>query len=90
MANDVPARPKVVSLHGGEILQPGEPCADLVQKLENILEMARSGEVDGMVIALHHADGRRNDQRAGAGGRSMIGMIEVMKFELIERDQRQS
>jgi hypothetical protein len=49
---------KVVSLRSGnEILAPGEPSSTTVELLEKLLEMARSGEIQGMICFLVHSDG---------------------------------
>ncbi len=75
---------KVVSLRGEEIRQPNEPCADLIAKLEDLLEMARGGEIKGMIAAVNHWDGCTSARRAGAVGRSTIGMIEILKLDLCQ------
>lgn len=49
---------KVVSLRSGnEILAPGEVCLATVKLLEDLLVMARSGEIQGFVAFLAHSDG---------------------------------
>lgn len=49
---------KVVSLRSGKtILAPGEICPAAVKLLEDLLMMARSGEIQGLVAFLAHSDG---------------------------------
>lgn len=45
----------VQSLHGAPI-QSKEPNAEMVERLEMLLEMAKSGEASGIVYACYHQD----------------------------------
>lgn len=48
----------VVYLHSGaEILAPGEVSAATVSELEKLLEAAKSGEIQGIVVFMAHSDG---------------------------------
>ncbi len=74
---------KLVSLHGGIIGAP-VPNKDLVEELERLLEMAQSGEIVAGAIAFTYRDGTSSTSTSGyVGAKSMIGAIEVMKFEIL-------
>lgn len=75
---------KVVSLRGGEIVQPGEPLPDVVAAFEQMLEMARSGEVKGFAVALVHNDDCTSMRRTGVQTRGIIGCLEILKHDLCE------
>lgn len=79
---------KVVSLRGGEILPPGEPRPAVVEALERALEAARSGEIIGVVAVFNHCDDTTTGASQGRRDRQTIGMLEIMKAGLVERDQR--
>jgi hypothetical protein len=76
--------PKVVALRGGEIVQPGQPLPDLVALLEEVLEMARSGEIKGVALAMIHTDDCSSMRRCGVQTRGLIGCLEIMKADLCE------
>lgn len=80
--DEVPARPKVVSLRGGEIPSPGVPLPDVIAEAERILEMARSGEIVGIAAVFNHSDECTSSNYAGAIGRACIGQFELMKIEI--------
>lgn len=71
--------PKIVSLRGDPISQPGVSIPAVVSSLEELLEMARSGEIKGIAIAVLHADDATSMRRVGVQTR---GCLEIMKHEL--------
>jgi hypothetical protein len=75
---------KVVSLNGAPFIQPGEPQADVIEQLERVLEMARSGEISGIVIIAIHADECTSSCRRGYSNRRTVGEIEIVKADLID------
>ena len=56
--SDPPTEPtNVVSITGGDVLRPDMPAnAYVVQEMERLLEMARSGEIQGILTAYLHRD----------------------------------
>ena len=48
--------PKIVSLNGEEIPEPGTPNENVIQILERTLEAAKSGRVSGIVLVINDAD----------------------------------
>lgn len=74
----------VASLFGGPTGVPevNETC---VARLEEWLEMARSGEIVGVAVVALCADGASRYAVSGkVGGHGMIGALEVAKAELID------
>jgi hypothetical protein len=76
----------VVTLRGGRRLENGEPNESCVRELERLLDAARSGEITGVAGAYKHQNGIVSFSFAGAiGGFAMIGGLEGLKHELLER-----
>lgn len=64
---------KVVTIYG-QSLDPREMNAEVVARLEDALERARSGEIIAMGLALMNYDGSTGHMTAGhAGHSSMVG-----------------
>jgi hypothetical protein len=79
---------EVVSLRGDAIRQPGQPDEYVVHELERALEMARSGEINGITIAYLHADDATSGRSAGLSSRAMIGMLHILIADLIDRSRQ--
>ena len=76
---------QVVSLNGKTALQAKEPSQYLVDFLEEHLERARSGELQGLAVATHYHDGGAGWSVVGrVGGVGMIGALELCKAELFD------
>lgn len=75
---------KVVALRGGKLPQPGEPQPAVVEALQELLEMAVSGEVVGVTVIYNFADESVGSRAAGFRGRKSLGEIEIAKSILIE------
>lgn len=83
---DVPAKPNVVSLREGTIQQPGEPRPNVVAELERALEMARSGEIDGLAAVYHHTDECTTSIVLGSGyTRAALGQLSLVQFQICQR-----
>jgi hypothetical protein len=65
----------VVGLRGGEIRPLGEANPDVVAELERLLEMARSGEIKGTMIAVLHADDCVSGSRRGESSYRLTGLL---------------
>jgi hypothetical protein len=75
---------KVVSLHGEALPTPGEPVADVVKLLDEVLERARSGETLGVVVVERHADESASSDRAGSiRYMNVLGVLEYEKYHLL-------
>lgn len=74
----------VVAIFGGPTGQP-EPNTNTIEALESYLEMARSGQIIGVVIIGLCADGLSQYNVGGyVGGYSMLGALEVAKMDMLE------
>lgn len=76
---------QVFLLNGAQLPEPGQPNRDTVAVLEDLLEMARSGEIIGVSVAMMHADRSCAYRVVGVvGGYSMIGAMEMGKQVVID------
>lgn len=74
----------VSSLFGGPTGLP-EQNENCIAELERWIEMARSGEIRGVVLVGLCRDGLARYAIAGCvGGYSMLGAVEVAKSDLME------
>ena len=74
----------VKSMFGGPTGEP-EPCQATIDVLEEYLELARSGEVIGIVLAGLHKDRLATFRLGGKlGAYSILGAVEIMKHRLVE------
>lgn len=74
----------VVSLHGNPIFVRGVPRPDVVEMLEEVLELARRGEIHGAHMVLVHDDGVARKAMVGRCNYAAIGCIAVLSAALIE------
>jgi hypothetical protein len=81
---------KIVSLKGEEIIPRGTARPDVVAALEEMLEMAKSGEIDGIAAALLLHDDCTTFRLNGRANRALIGVIRMMEFRLLYDDLRES
>ncbi len=80
----------VKALFGNEVPQAREPKPDLIEALEELLEMARSGEVQGVAWAALHADRLASWRVAGAPVcYPTIGALAAMQTALCEQVNRE-
>lgn len=75
---------KVVSIHDALIEPRVVVKPDVVEELERALEMARAGEIVGIVVVYNHADECTSASLRGRTSRAMIGMLEVHKADLVD------
>jgi hypothetical protein len=76
--------PRVVSLRGEPIAQPGVPQADVIEQLERALEMARGGEIAGVILIANHANECVSSSRRGYSDRRTVGELEIAKANLVD------
>lgn len=70
----------IVSLSGKEVHPPGEVETNVVAELEDLLERARSGEINGIAVITHCADDATGNSLTGVVSWSMLGKIEKLKI----------
>ena len=81
-------RPKVVDLKNRavDLPNPGEPHPELVERLEKLLEMARSGELTGMAFVYQYRDEGFSWGCAGTFARAkIVGALHAIAFDLTRR-----
>ena len=72
----------VVGLRGGSVKPPGEADPDVVAALEQFLEMARSGDLKGCVVAVLHYDETVSGSRAGEQDYRLTGLVMQMVHDM--------
>lgn len=77
----------VVNMHGepADITPPGTPDPDIVEQLEMMLELARSGEMNGLMVAWTYHDGATNGASKGYLSYSLVGRMEEVKMNLLDK-----
>jgi hypothetical protein len=66
---------KVVSLHGETLTPASEPVASVIEMVEELLEMAKSGELRGINAAMLCRDDQAQIMRAGLQGVTLLGAV---------------
>jgi hypothetical protein len=74
----------VVSLRGEPIWSRGVPRQDVVEMLEEILELARRGEIHGTHMVLVHDDGVARKAMIGRCNYAAIGCLAALSAAMIE------
>lgn len=76
---------KVVSLRGDPVMAPGEVSPSTVALAERILEMARSGEIQGLVAVMLHSDSAVSYDCTGAVTFSIVGKLTQVTNYLADK-----
>lgn len=63
----------VVGIHGRPVPELGKPNDHLIAEIERLLEMARSGEIQGLLGAYLYRDGCTAKTTAGIHSFSLVG-----------------
>lgn len=78
---------KITNIRTGvEFNAPGTPREDLIQNIEALLEMVKSGHVDGIAYAVVFHDGATDWVNGGRVTRALVGALECAKFDLVKGD----
>lgn len=64
----------------------GEVSPETVKQLEELLEMARSGEVIGIAYAISHPGYATSFHRVGYGGRALLGAVGLLQHSICQHD----
>ena len=72
----------VVSLNGAPV-QSREMCDDIARTLDDLAQMARDGEIAGVLVAIGYADGATSQIWEGRLGHAMIGALEDVKYQAL-------
>jgi hypothetical protein len=78
VSNVEPIRPDLAS-----VAMPGEPDPVLVSHLEELLQEARSGQLQGVVWAGLYLGDTTGWGRAGLVTRATIGALEIAKMQCV-------
>lgn len=70
------------SLHGAVILPPGQPDQNIIKVAEEILDRARSGDLNGLAYVMHHSDDTTSYEYIGRIDRATIGTLEMLKLRI--------
>ena len=73
----------IVSISGKRIFSKGVPQEDVIEMLEEILELARRGEIHGAHMVLVHDDGIARKAMIGRCNYDAIGALTVLSHNLI-------
>ena len=63
----------VIGLRGSVPKRMGIVDEDVVRQLEDLLERARAGELNGIAVAMHYGDGTSNRCFVGVASWSLVG-----------------
>lgn len=74
----------VVSLNGEAIFAPGVPHEDVVSMLEEMLDLARRGEIHGIHMVLVHDDGVPRKATVGRCNYAAVGCLSSLQAVLLE------
>jgi hypothetical protein len=79
----------VISLSGEPVTDHRVPNQNLIEVCAELLDLAKSGEIDGIHLVMHYADHATATRRAGFLSWSMIGrlqgLITLATHDLLER-----
>lgn len=73
----------VVSLRGEPIRPPGEVNPEVVAIAEEILEMARGGEIHTLTAVFTHADECVGCRQRGTGNYRLVGMLMKVVHDIL-------
>jgi hypothetical protein len=78
----------VVSIREGISLAPlgGEPDPAVVERLLDLLEKARAGEITGIAYATLHPGDVSTYDNAGRATRGLLGALLLLQFEMCKAD----
>lgn len=75
----------IVGLRGEEIRPPGEVNPEVVAIAEEILELARGGEIHSLVAVLVHADEAVGSRQRGMSSYRLVGMMTKIIHDICAR-----
>lgn len=72
----------IVGLRGEEIRPPGEVNLEVVALAEELLELARSGEISTLIAVFVHADECVGARKRGTGSYRIVGMMTKLIHDI--------
>ena len=80
----------VVSLHGGPTGER-KPSPMCIEAIEEVLELAKAGEITGVAIASVYFDGRSDYRLSGfVGGYGLLGAVTMLQADIVAINQEPS
>jgi hypothetical protein len=76
----------VIPFRSGLEPETHEPREDVVKKFEELLEQARSGEIQGAAYAVLHPGGFSAYNTIGRTTRGLLGAIDLLKYDMCRAD----
>lgn len=73
---------RVVSICGARVIAPGTPNPELIEDVEKLLELARSGEISSIAYVTLFYDDLTSYRWVGRMTRGVIGALELVKHSL--------
>jgi len=73
----------VTPLHNGDLTDERKPRASVIEACEELLEMAKSGEIVGLICAYTVHDKTSGRMATGAMYNSTIGDLERIKLQVL-------
>lgn len=74
----------VVSINGEKVIAPGETSEELVTRLEELLERAKSGDIHGIHAIVVHRDESITTCRTLIGNYRSIGAVTSMLIDMVK------
>jgi hypothetical protein len=74
----------IVGLRGDEFLAPGIAHPETAKLAEEILEMARSGEIQGLTAILSHHDAVVSARRTGRISYALLGIMASVAHDIVQ------
>lgn len=75
---------KIVSISGGDLHDPREPNTNVIKALEDLLDMARSGEMIGFICVAENYDGSSMTVRSGGFNIPLVlGRMQCLSADLV-------
>jgi hypothetical protein len=71
-------------MKGVGLPEPGKPAPEVVALAEKLLELARSGEIIGLIAVYLHSDMATDAAMDGQMQMNMVGRVEAVKMQLLE------
>lgn len=75
---------KVVTLTGDPVNDPRESREDVIEVAERLLDMAKSGEINGLFCVVRYHDESTGLFRRGVQTWALLGRIEQLKSAVLD------
>ena len=73
----------VVSLYGSPIINQTEPDLGVVKMLEDFLDRAKQGNINGIAVACHFNDETSGQAFSGTHSYSVVGRLQSLQSKIL-------